>query len=936
MSKLKQSLCVVLSSVLIFSGLMPAFAVTPKPKKINTGKAKVQQKAGVERKATLGEVRRTRRVAGNTASRAVQAGRNASRQAAVSAATHTTARVAPQVTHFQTIGSKTGQVAGHAPTQAQLQAQVQARIEADMANQIRSSAVKTTKTPQKKNGAPQNTTPKPKVVEHNMAVGGPGEPLQIQKISPAPTNSLDQLYPTWRMELAAMFTPEQLDLIADLIAKTDEWIFVQEADGTLGIRNPEEWDYEARFFTLLERSGVKFTPKQLKQLTGGSGVRGFTLGDFFTIRTNQGFAFAHDATARTLIPENGKAVNLKTLKERAAQGDAQAAAWAREGEVGMRLRNLLKKLGSDSPVYQIGIELRERYGRINNTPSETVAELTKWAEEHGEMPRQSIRINNRLVTLEELRAKAAQGDVQAAALAEELKLGSKLHNALQSWDKESPEYKAVIDLIKKYEETHWQTVDEITTWAKEHGRMPRQGIGKNGHRFTIEELRAQAAQGDAKAAALAEELELGQKLERALHRWDKESPEYKAVVDLQKKYEKTHWQTVDEITTWAKEHGRMPRQHIRINDHKVTLEELRAKAAQGDKEAAALVEEKQLGTKLDHALQRWEYGSEEFNALVKLQKEYSVRGRTVKQIEQWAKEHGELPNKPTQNLPEETVQNSPELTLSKELHQAEQVWSSLAPEEYQTLVELEETYGVEEIPQALELTEEQLFAADFPQTLQSQLKYLLDQKKRAHPGWKDGRYIQNETIIEKLDEWTGYDWGTDPALVQRMSELDMTLQIEQISDISAFVRLRYDGNLPEGAYPDPAKFYVEYEIKIPGKIRSVSDLRPQAGYNIRMGLHEFGIRKNGNNFAMNGDKFERGFLHAHYEHPVDFNAKVPMSINLTREMDVRGLTEVDASNQLQWTRLVSKNYLQAFGQYLSEDARMALRRLQSGNIVLYQ
>ncbi|MBP5429367.1 MAG: hypothetical protein J6Y25_00550, partial [Elusimicrobiaceae bacterium] len=118
MCKLKQSLCVVLSSVLIFSGLMPAFAVTPKPKKINAGKAKVQQKAGVERKTTLGEVRRTRRVAGNTASRAVQAGRNASRQAAVSAATHTTARVAPQVTHFQTIGSKTGQVAGHAPTQA--------------------------------------------------------------------------------------------------------------------------------------------------------------------------------------------------------------------------------------------------------------------------------------------------------------------------------------------------------------------------------------------------------------------------------------------------------------------------------------------------------------------------------------------------------------------------------------------------------------------------------------------------------------------------------------------------------------------------------------------------------------------------------------------------------------------------------------------------
>ncbi|MBP5429368.1 MAG: hypothetical protein J6Y25_00555, partial [Elusimicrobiaceae bacterium] len=516
---------------------------------------------------------------------------------------------------------------------------------------------------------------------------------------------------------------------------------------------------------------------------------------------------------------------------------------------GKRLNNLLNKLGSDSPVYQIGVELKERYGRLN-TPSETVAELTKWAEEHGEMPRKGIRINNRLVTLEELRAKAAQGDAKAAALAEELELGKKLGNALQSWDKASPEYKAIVDLQKKYEKTHWQIVDEITTWAKEHGRMPRQGIEKNGHRFTIEELRAQAAQGDEKAIAL--------------------------------------------------------------------------------------LEEKKLGHKLCNALQSWEYDSEEFNAIVKLQKEYGVRGRTLKHAEQWAKEHGELPGKKTQNLPEETVQSSPEQTLREELHQAEQVWSTLAPEEYQTLVELEETYGVEEIPQALEWTEEQLFATDFPQTLQSQLKYLLDQKKRTHPGWQDGHYIQNESIIESLNEWTGYNWESDPALVQRMSELDMTLQIEQISDISAFVRLRYDGNLPEGAYPDPAKFYVEYEIKIPGKIRSVSDLRPQTGYNIRMGLHEFGIRKNGNNFAMNGDKFERGLLHAHYERPVDFNAKVPMSINLTRDIDVSKLADVNASNQLQWTRLVSKNYLNAFGQYLSDDARMALRRLQSGNIVLYQ
>ena len=715
MSKLKQILCVVLSSVLIFSGLMPAYAVTPKPKKINTGKAKVQQKAGVERKTTLGEVRRTRRVAGNTASRAVQAGRNASRQAAVSAATHTPARVAPQVTHFQTIGSKTGQVAGHAPTQAQLQAQVQARIEADMANQIRSSAVKTPKTPQKKNGAPQNTTPKPKVVEHNMAVGGPGEPLQIHKFSPAPTNSLDQLYPTWRMELAAMFTPEQLDFLADLIAQTDEWVFVQQADGTLGVRNPEEWDYETRFFTLLDQSGVKFTPKQLKQLTGGSGVRGFTLGDFFTIRTTQGFAFAHDATARTLIPENGKAVNLKTLKERAAQGDAQAAAWARELEVGMRLNNLLNKLGSDSPIYQIGVELKEKHGRTNNTSSETVAELTKWAEEHGWMPRQSIGINGRPVTLKELRAKAAQGDKEAAAWAEESELGKKLNNALQNWDKESPEYKAVVDLVEKHGRTNntpSETVAELTKWAEEHGEMPRPSIGINGRRFTLEELRAKAAQGDKEAAAWAEESELGKKLNNALHNWDKESPEYKSVMDLIEKYDK-HQNIVAEITQWAEKNGRMPRQGILIHDRFVTLEELRAKAAQGDAQAAAWAKEAELGKKLNNALRNWDKGSPEYKALVDLTKKYEkiqerdTHLQTVNELTQWAEEHGRLPRQGVgmdgrrftlEELRTKAAQGdaeaaalAEEVTLGKKLSAALQRWDKGSPE-YQALVDLTKKY----------------------------------------------------------------------------------------------------------------------------------------------------------------------------------------------------------------------------------------------------
>ena len=422
------------------------------------------------------------------------------------------------------------EAAANDPVVQEAEEMLQARIEAEMANQIRNAA------PQETHRPAQQPATSP-VQGRVVAEQSPSNPLTAEAKSPAvsaPTNSLDQLYPTWRMEFATMFTPEQLDFIADLIAQTDEWIFVQQADGTLGIRNPAEWDYEARFFTLLERSGVKFTPAQIKQLMGGTGIRGFTSGDFFAIRTNQGFAFAHDAVARSSIWKNGEKIALKDLKECAAQGDAEAAAWARELEVGKRLNNLLNKLGSDSPVYQIGVELKERYGRLN-TPSETVAELTKWAEEHGELPRKGIEKNGHQFTLEEQRAQAAQGDKEAAALAEELELGNKLSHALQSWDKNSPEYKAVMDLIEKYDK-HQNIVDELTQWAEKNGTMPRHVIQINGSLFTLKELRAKAAQGDAQAAALAEELKLGHKLNHALQNWDKDFPEYKAVMDLVNKY----------------------------------------------------------------------------------------------------------------------------------------------------------------------------------------------------------------------------------------------------------------------------------------------------------------------------------------------------------------------------------------------------------------
>ncbi|MBP5430481.1 MAG: hypothetical protein J6Y25_06385 [Elusimicrobiaceae bacterium] len=262
MPKPKQILCIALSTLFIFVGLSPAYAITPKPRKINTGKAKVQ-KSGVERKTKLGDVRRNRSVAGRNITRSAQAGRNASRQAAVSTATRSTTHVAPQVVHFQTIGNQTGQVAGHAPTQAQLQAQVQARIEADMSNQIRNSA----KNSRGKNGVVQPTPASKKVTQtpaKNTAQSVTPTPAPKEP-TPTPQPAAQPSTPQQPVVAQSSARPGNLyggfGFVFDWLKKRDakkEAKASLESAQSYGEANPEMWEKEAqKAFQKAQEGGLK-------------------------------------------------------------------------------------------------------------------------------------------------------------------------------------------------------------------------------------------------------------------------------------------------------------------------------------------------------------------------------------------------------------------------------------------------------------------------------------------------------------------------------------------------------------------------------------------------------------------------------------------------------------------------------------------------------
>ncbi|MBO5911821.1 MAG: hypothetical protein J6Q05_06600, partial [Elusimicrobiaceae bacterium] len=184
------------------------------------------------------------------------------------------------------------------------------------------------------------------------------------------TQVLSHYYPMWRQELGAKFSQEQLDAVEKAFEATDEWMFVRGEDGELKARNKDERDYEARFLTILQNSGIPFTERQIKQLVGGRGSRGKTLNVLFVRMNGTGFALTRRTSPRMAIYKDGKKISPAQMTEKELQ----------EFQLGVKLITL-----REHPAIEA---FRASNRRVE--PGRTVEDYLRLAQQYQNRPRPAI------------------------------------------------------------------------------------------------------------------------------------------------------------------------------------------------------------------------------------------------------------------------------------------------------------------------------------------------------------------------------------------------------------------------------------------------------------------------------------------------------------------------------------------------------------------
>ena len=334
------------------------------------------------------------------------------------------------------------------------------------------------------------------------------------------TQVLATYFPTWRQELGEMFNKEQLDAVEKAFAATDDFIFVRRADGELTVRNKDEWDYEARFLTILKSSGVSFTDKQIKQLVGARGLTGFTLKIYFVRMNGTGFSCAKGTSPRKRIVQKG---HILTKEEMTQEEQA-------EMNVGTMINTYVQH-----PAIQAYRKNNRKNAEVKS-PEEYVALARKYPDKpRSEITREGRKIHREEMTLEEL---------------EEVIIGTGLathrnHPAVIAYMKENR---------RKGEE---KSAEEYVALAKKYPTKPRSIIYKDGRKLSREEMTPEEL----------EEVIIGTGL--ATHK------DHPAVVAYMKE-NRLHAEikSPEEYVTLARQYPGRPRQSIYKNGRKLAWKEL--------------------------------------------------------------------------------------------------------------------------------------------------------------------------------------------------------------------------------------------------------------------------------------------------------------------------------------------------------------------------
>ena len=271
------------------------------------------------------------------------------------------------------------------------------------------------------------------------------------------TQALAQYFPTWRQELGGMFSKEQLDAVEKAFADTDDFIFVRGEDGELTVRNKDEWNYEERFLTILQNSGIPFTERQIKQLIGEKRIQGFTFKVYFFRMKATGFSCAKGTKPRSDIYRNGRKLHREEMTPEEAKEAIIGIALAKH-----RNHPLIKAYLQENRLYA------ER-----KTPEEYVA----LAQQYPTKPRSDIYRGRHKLSREEMTEEEVQEVIVGQGLATH-----RNHPLVQAYLKENRL------------QAENKTPEEYVALARQYPTKPRSDISRNGRRLDRKEMTPEEVQ----------------------------------------------------------------------------------------------------------------------------------------------------------------------------------------------------------------------------------------------------------------------------------------------------------------------------------------------------------------------------------------------------------------------------------------------------------
>lgn len=296
-------------------------------------------------------------------------------------------------------------------------------------------------------------------------------------------NTLETLVPAWRLQMAPLFSGEQIQLVTKAFANTDKMLFKEKEDNSLSLKG-EEWDYAEHFaeelVSLANEQGIVFSEKQYKYLLGGKGAPREGLWMVLRLMSFEGWLLhSGQVYPRSTYWRDGKQVSVAQMSEEELA----------QRHLARGVDFLIRTGDPANPVISRLIYLREitRVNALMRSPQDWLDYLESWLQEHeGRFPRRNILKNGKLLSHEEMTGEER----------EEVLLTSGIERVLMVGESTDP---AVIALKKYREENRvhskHRTAEEwavlLEAFVTQKGHLPRSIFYENGHALKAAELSAE-------------------------------------------------------------------------------------------------------------------------------------------------------------------------------------------------------------------------------------------------------------------------------------------------------------------------------------------------------------------------------------------------------------------------------------------------------------